>query len=124
MILRTLKRIRNYPLQGEEMVKHPRYQAQDVGRMEEIPRAFERYCPESYTLERIKAKSDPKRVGPIPRPTFRILDEDGNLVAHFHPYGHSECHDDSFNEIYKKMSRDIEQAGISALKAFERDYPD
>jgi hypothetical protein len=106
------------------MVKHPRYQAQDVGRMEEIPRAFEKYCPESYTLKRTESKRDPKTVGPIPRPTFSVLNEKGELVAHFHPYGHSECHDDSFEKTYKKMARDIEKAGIAAMKRFEKEYGD
>jgi hypothetical protein len=106
------------------MVKHPRYQAQDVGRMEEIPRAFDRYCPESYKLERVEPKRDPKTVGPIPRPTFRVLNEKGELVAHFHPYGYSECHEDSFTDTYKKMERDIEQAGFSAMKAFEKEDKD
>lgn len=106
------------------MVKHPRYQAQDVGRMEEIPRAFERYCPTSYKLERVEPKRDPKTVGPIPRPTFRILDETGKLVAHFHPYGHSECHDDAFKEIYEKIAKDVEQAGFSAMTQFEKDFRD
>ncbi len=107
-----------------EMVKHPRYQAQDVGRMEEIPRAFERYCPHSYKIERVEPKRDPKTVGPIPRPTFRIIDDTGRLVAHFHPYGHSECHEEAFREIYEKMARDIEQAGFSAMQQFERDFID
>ncbi|MHA2423883.1 MAG: hypothetical protein ACXAEF_03795, partial [Candidatus Thorarchaeota archaeon] len=65
------------------MVKHPRYRAQDVGRMEEIPRAFERYCPDTFKLERVESKQDPHTVGPIPRPTFRVLNEKGKLVAHF-----------------------------------------
>ncbi len=107
-----------------ELVKHPRYQAQHVGRMEEIPRAFERYCPNSYRLERVAPKRDPKTVGPIPRPTYRILNEKGELVAHFHPYGHSECYDDSFKEIYDKMARDIEQAGFSAMQRFEQEFGD
>lgn len=110
------------PVHGDEMVKHPRYQAQDVGRMEEIPRAFERHCPDTYRLERIEPKRDPQTVGPIPRPTFRVLDEEGNLVAHFHPYGHSECHNEVFRTTYKKMEEDIERAGIRAMKAFEKEW--
>ncbi|MBD3160440.1 MAG: hypothetical protein GF309_16790 [Candidatus Lokiarchaeota archaeon] len=102
------------------MVKHPRYQAQDVGRMEEIPRAFRRYCPDSYQIERVEPKRDKQVIGPIPRPTFRILNEQGNLMAHFHPYGHSECHDETFREIYEKMASDIEKAGISALNRYEK----
>ncbi|MFW9978794.1 MAG: hypothetical protein ACFFEJ_11995 [Candidatus Thorarchaeota archaeon] len=90
--------------------------------MEEIPRAFDRYCPSTYKLERVEPHRDPKTVGPIPRPTFRILNEKGKLVAHFHPYGHSECYDDAFKEIYGKMSRDIEQAGFSAMQQFEKEY--
>ncbi len=102
------------------MVKHPKYQAQDVGRMEETPRAFERCCPESYRLEIVKARNDPPAVGAVPRPTFRVLDEKGDLVAHFHPYGHSECHRKDFREIYEKMQKDIEKAGTDALKAWEK----
>ena len=107
------------------MVKHPRYQAQDVGRMEEIPRAFKRYCPESYELERIGPfREEDPRPGPIPRPTFRVLNEKGDLVAHFHPYGNSECHNDSFKDIFEKMARDIEQAGFSAMESFEKEFDD
>ena len=122
MIQRMLIRESIRPV-GEEMVKHPRYQAQDVGRMEEIPRVFERYCPESFKLERIEPARDPHMVGPVPRPTFRVLNE-GKLVGYFHPYGQSECHDDSFKDIYNKMARSIKKAGVSAMKAFEKENGD
>ena len=103
------------------MVKHPRYQAMDDGRQSEIPRAFERHCGNMYQLKRIEPvrEKDPKP-GPIPRPTFQVLDSDGKLVAHFHPWGNSECHDESFRQIFELMNKDIEQAATRALQEYER----
>ena len=101
------------------MVKHPKYQAQDVGRMQEIPRAFERYYPESFTLEKVEPEKGLPPPGPIPRPTFRVLDEDGELVAYYHPYGNAECYRKDLQEIHGRMLRAIERAGIEAMKEFE-----
>jgi hypothetical protein len=101
------------------MVKPPKYQAQDVGRLKEIPRAFERYCPDSYSLEKVGPRKGPPIPGPTPRPTFRVLDENGELVAYFHPYGNSECYSNDFKEIYEKMLKDIEKAGIEAMEQYE-----
>lgn len=104
---------------GVLMVKHPRYQAQDDGRQEEIPRAFERHCGKDFELKRIKPKvPDDPLPGPILRPTFQILDKSGNLVAHFHGGGGSKCHDDGFKVIYEKMKSDIERAGLEAMAEY------
>ncbi|MBD3406364.1 MAG: hypothetical protein GF411_09660 [Candidatus Lokiarchaeota archaeon] len=100
------------------MVKHPKYQAMDDARQSEIPRAFEKYCPEEYELDIIQPKRDP-RPGPIPRPTFRVLDSDGHLLAHFHPNGYSECHNDSFKDIYEKMKVMIEKAAKRGYEEYQ-----
>lgn len=107
------------------MVKHPKYQAQDRGRQEEIPRAFERHCGSEYEIEVVKPHLPKVPIpGPIPRPTFKIMDKSGKLVAHFHPYGHSECLDDDFRLLYNKMVEDVERAGLVAMERFEKEFPD
>ncbi len=102
------------------MVKHPRYQAMDNARQSEIPRAFAKYCGKEFEIKRIEPvrEKDPKP-GPIPRPTFQILNASGTLVAHFHPNGYSECHDESFRNIYEKMKDAIEKAAQRALEEYE-----
>ena len=93
----------------------------DVGRMNEIPRAFKEYGPEDFELKIIEpSPGEELRVGPIPRPTFQVLDKTGRMVAYFHPYGNYGLHDHNFKPIYIKMIRAIEEAAQRALEEFER----
>ncbi|MGY5852420.1 MAG: hypothetical protein RTU92_02510 [Candidatus Thorarchaeota archaeon] len=102
------------------MVKHPRYQAMDDARQEEFPRVFKEICEGEYVLEVIPPRIPKDPIpGPRPRPTFRILDKKGKLVAHFHPNGYSECHEDSFKETHDRISESLEKIAQDALKRYE-----
>ncbi|HUU79285.1 MAG TPA: hypothetical protein VMX55_13145 [candidate division Zixibacteria bacterium] len=102
------------------MVEPPRLQAQFDARQKIIPILFEKYCKENYKLEIIppKKEKDPKP-GPIARPTFRVLDSSGELVAFFNPWGNAECYKDKFKELYEKLVREIEKTAKDALRDFE-----
>lgn len=103
------------------MVKHPRYQAMDNARQHEIPIAFERHKTRDFRMKKIEPRESKERIpGPLPRPTFQVLDKKENLAAFFHPSGHAECRDESFRAIFDRMQRDIERAASKALDEFEK----
>ena len=102
------------------MVEPPRLQVQFDAREKIIPEIVKKHCNESYLLQIInpEEEKDPKP-GPISRPTFRVLDDSGELVAHFNPWGGSECHKEEFKHFYEKMVADIEKAAADALAEFK-----
>lgn len=102
------------------MVKHPRYQAMDDARERAIPLLYLKYCKYDYKLEIIPPvkEKDPKP-GPIPRPTFRMLNLKDNLVAHFHPYGTGKCYKDDFKPTFDKIMQEIDKAAKEALALYE-----
>ena len=101
------------------MVKHPKYQAMDNARQHAIPRAFEEYASEEYTLKRIEPYiTDEPRPGPIPRPTFEVYNKDGEVVGLFFPNGHYDCKHDEFQQIFDRMVKAIEKAAKRGLKEF------
>jgi hypothetical protein len=103
------------------MVKHPRYQAMDNARQHEIPVAFDRHNTGKFRMKKIEPREPKERIpGPLPRPTFQVLEKNGNLVAFFHPNGHAECRNASFRVIFDKMQRDIEEAASETLDNFEK----
>ena len=100
------------------MVKAPEYQTMDDARQWEIPASFEKYATQEYKLKRVEPTINEEKDGPLPRPEFSVYDENGKLIAVFHPYGSFKCYDEKFQEIYDKMVQDIEKA---AQKAYD-DY--
>ena len=101
------------------LVKHPKYQAMDNARQHAIPRAFEEYTNEEYTLKRIEPYiSDEPRAGPIPRPTFEVYNKDGKMVAQFYPNGYADCKHEEFRQIFDRMVKAIETAAQRGLKEF------
>ena len=103
-----------------KMVEPPRIQVQFDARQEIIPILFEKNCKDNYKLEIIppKKEKDPKP-GPIPRPTFRVLDDSGELIAYFNPRGNAECYKDEFKHFFDRMVKEIEKAADDALREFE-----
>ena len=97
------------------MVEPPRLQAQFDARENIIPKIIKKYCKENYHLEVIppEKEEDPKP-GPIRRPTFRVLNDSRELVAHFNPWGGSKCHKEKFKHIFEKMVVGIEKAAADA----------
>ncbi len=72
-------------------------------------------------MKKIEPREPKERIpGPLPRPTFQVLDTKGNLAAFFHPSGHAECRDESFRAIFDRMQRNIERAANKALDDFEK----
>ncbi|MBD3192631.1 MAG: hypothetical protein GF308_18465 [Candidatus Heimdallarchaeota archaeon] len=108
------------------MVKHPKYQAMDDARESEIPRAFNLFCKEGFSLRTIKPshsrESEAIPAGPIPRPTFEVVDEQGEKMAEFYPNGHSKCFDEKFQNYFDQMVVVIEKAAQRALEEFEKHY--
>ncbi len=103
------------------MVKPPRFQAMDNARQREIPVAFEKFKTAQFQMKKIEPKELEEKIpGPLPRPTFQILDSDGKLVAFFHPHGYGECKEESFKPIFDKMFKAIKRAANKALKEYER----
>ena len=106
------------------MVKHPRYQAMDQARQDEIPLAFEKFCKnkEKYEIRIIEPKIPEESIpGPTPRPTFQIIDKTtGELLAYLHPYGHGECCIDEFEDTYNKIFKQVEKAAVRALKEYNK----
>ena len=102
------------------MVEPPRLQVQFDARQKMIPIIFEKYCKEKYLLEIIppKKEKDPKP-GPIQRPTFRVLNELGELYAFFNPWGNAECYKEEFKPLFDKIIIEIEKATKEALRNFE-----
>jgi hypothetical protein len=107
-------------------MKPPQYEEMDHGREVTIPLAFEKVCGR---LNRYRLRTNPpikplpNWVGPIPRPTFEVLEEgDGSLVAEFYPNGHYRCHRDDFLPYFKKMEAIIEKAGQDAYDRFIEKY--
>ena len=103
------------------MVKHPRYQAMDNARQNEIPRALDRYCGEVYNWTKVEPQASKGIPGPIPRPSFHVF-KGKDRVASFYPNGHSECYDDEFKKIYERIEKDVEKVAQEALKRFEKEY--
>ena len=103
-----------------KMVEPPRLQVQFDARQKTIPIVFDKYCKDKFQLEIVppKKEKDPKP-GPIKRPTFRILDEKGKLVAYFNPWGNAECYNDNFKDFFDRMVKDIEKAAKDALVEFK-----
>ena len=102
------------------MVEPPRLQVQFDAREKIIPLLFEKHCKHDYTLKIIPPENekDPKP-GPIKRPTFQILDESGDLVAFFNPWGGGECYKEEFKHFFERMKKEIEKAAKDALAEFE-----
>lgn len=102
------------------MVEPPRLQVQFDAREKIIPIVFQKNCSENYELEVIppKKETDPKP-GPIKRPTFRILDSSGELVAFFNPHGAAECYNEEFRPCFDRMAHEIEKAAKDALEEFK-----
>ena len=102
------------------MVEPPRLQAQFDAREKIIPILFEKHCKDKYQLEIVEPEKEKDPIpGPIKRPTFRILDDSGELVAFFNPWGGAECYKDEFQHFFKKMVKKIENAAKDALADFE-----
>ena len=104
------------------MVKHPRYQAMDNARQDEIPKAIARYCGEEFQMKKIMPQSKQSRPGPIPRPSFHVF-KGKEQIASFYPNGHSECYDDELKEVHDKIVKDVEEVGEKALERFEKENP-
>ena len=103
------------------MVEPPRLQVQFDAREKMIPILFEKHCSDKYTLKIIPPeKEENPKPGPIKRPTFQILDQSGELVAYFNPWGRAECYSDEFKEIYKRLIKKIEKAAKDALADFKK----
>ncbi|MBD3189060.1 MAG: hypothetical protein GF308_00365 [Candidatus Heimdallarchaeota archaeon] len=102
-----------------DMVEPPRLRVQFDARENQIPIVFEKHCSEDYKLEVIppKKEKDPKP-GPIRRPTFRILNASGELVAFFNPHGAAECYKEEFKPFFDRMKQEIEKAAKEALEEF------
>jgi len=84
-------------------------------------RNSEKYCKEKHTLEVIPPKKEKNpKPGPIPRPTFRILDSAGELVAFFNPHGRAECYKDDFKPLFEKMLAEIKTAVKEAALEFQQ----
>ncbi|MHA1221077.1 MAG: hypothetical protein ACTSQB_05020 [Candidatus Heimdallarchaeota archaeon] len=102
------------------MVEPPRIGVQFDARQKIIPILFEKHCQDKYKLEILlpEKEKDPKP-GPSRRPTFRVLDESGELVAFFNPFGNAECFKDEFKHFFDRMVKEIEYAAKEALSDFE-----
>ena len=102
------------------MVEPPKLQVQFDARQNIIPVLFEKHCKDNYKLKIIppKKEKDPKP-GPIARPTFQILDDSGEIIAFFNPWGKAECFKDEFKHFFEKMVNEIENAAKDALAEFE-----
>ncbi|NHJ85832.1 MAG: hypothetical protein FK734_10245 [Asgard group archaeon] len=102
------------------MVEPPRLQVQFDARQKMIPILFERHCKANYKLNIIppKKEKDPMP-GPIPRPTFQVLDDTGELIAFFNPWGAAECYKEEFKPFFEKMVKEIEHAAKEALMGFQ-----
>ncbi|MCF2144604.1 MAG: hypothetical protein K9W42_12965 [Candidatus Heimdallarchaeota archaeon] len=104
------------------MVEPPYLQVEFDTRQKFIPKLVEKYCKEKYRLEIIPPKigADPKP-GPIPRPTFRILDvTTGELVAFFNPHGRAECYHDDFEPLFEQILTDLKKAVEEAALEFKQ----
>ncbi len=103
-----------------KMVEPPRLQVQFDAREKIIPILFEKHCKDKYKLKIIPPtkEKDPKP-GPILRPTFQIVDESGELIAFFNPWGKAECYKEEFKHFFEKMVREIEAAVKDALEEYD-----
>jgi hypothetical protein len=103
------------------MVEPPRIQVQVDARQKAIPTLFARFCPEDkYDLEIVSPKKEKhSKPGPSKRPTFRILNKSGELVAYFNPWGNAECYKDDFQPLFDKIVKKIEKAAADALAKFK-----
>lgn len=102
------------------MVEPPRLQVQFDARQKIIPILFEKHCSHNYELEIIPPKKEKNpKPGPIARPTFRVLDSTGELIAFFNPHGAAECFKDEFKYYFEKMVQEIEKAAKDALEEFK-----
>ncbi|MEA2071012.1 MAG: hypothetical protein U9O98_06945 [Asgard group archaeon] len=103
------------------MVEPPRLQVQLDARQNAIPASFEEICSkDNFELKIIlpKKEKDPKP-GPSKRPTYRILDNSGGLIAYFNPWGNAEYYNENFKPFFDKMVKKIEQAAAKALEKFK-----
>lgn len=102
------------------MVEPPRLRVQFDAREKIIPILFEKHCKDKYQLEIIPPKEDEDpKPGPIQRPTFQVVDEYGELIAFFNPWGKAECYKEEFKHFFDKMIEKIEAAAKDALEEFE-----
>jgi hypothetical protein len=102
------------------MVEPPRLRVQFDAREKIIPILFDKHCKSKYQLEIIPPKKErDSKPGPIQRPTFRVLDESGELVAFFNPWGKAECYKEEFKHFFEKMVKEIETTAKDALEEFE-----
>ncbi|MCP4763278.1 MAG: hypothetical protein GY870_16005 [archaeon] len=106
------------------MVKHPKYQAMDSARELMIQKSFEIICNEQSDLKLISHEPLPSkevRTGPIPRPTFEVLEgKSGDKIAEFFPNGYSKCLKANFQPLFEKMVSMIEESAQKAYLDFEK----
>lgn len=101
------------------MVEPPRLQVQFDARQKIIPELIKKHCENKYKMKIVEPKEekDPKP-GPIKRPTFQVLDDNGELIAFFNPWGGAECYKDEFKHFFDKIVKKIEKAAKDALDDF------
>jgi hypothetical protein len=102
------------------MAEPPRLRVQFDARQKVIPLLFDKHCKQGYILKVIppEIEKDPKP-GPIARPTFQVLDQVGELVAFFNPWGGGECKKEEFKSYFDRLKTEIEKAAKEALADFE-----
>ena len=89
-----------------------------LGMAVRIPMAFEKFCDETYSLEKqipkgLDKSSDDARVKTI----YHVFNKEKEKVATFNPNGEFQCFKNSFKTIYDRMVEDIEYAAYKAKKA-------
>ncbi|MBN1327897.1 MAG: hypothetical protein JXA54_00360 [Candidatus Heimdallarchaeota archaeon] len=103
------------------MVEPPHLQVEFDTRQKMIPIVFEKYCKANYRLKIVppKKEKDPKP-GPILRPTFQVIDESGELIAFFNPWGGAECYKEEFKHFFARIVKEIEKGVEEAARDFKR----
>ncbi len=102
------------------MVEPPHLQAEFDARQKLIPQVFEKHCKQNYTLKIIPPKKEKDPLpGPIARPTFQILDDSGELIAFFNPWGKAECYKDEFKHFFDRIVKEIETGVEEAKRDFK-----
>lgn len=104
------------------MVRSPKEQVAEENREYMIPKTFEKYCSNNFQLKRINPLDQPRLnsayvMTPL-RPTYAIYDQEGEVVAEFHPNGYAHCKADTFRPIFEKMVDDIEKAAKRVIQKY------
>jgi hypothetical protein len=104
-------------------VKSAKDEAAEENREYMIPRTFEKYCTDNFQIKKIRAQDHPQLtiaylVGPR-RPTYAIYDQNGAVVAEFHPNGYANCKIDDFRPTFEKMVNDIEESAQRVSRKYE-----